>query len=198
MGGGNSAGQAAVHLSRYAKRVVLIIRGPENSGMSQYLIDQMAAIENIEVRLSSSISEVRGETHLTGATLTGPDGSEELDVAALFVFIGQQPRTEWLEGTVERDTGGFVLTGQNLLEDGKRKNPTGWGLDREPFLLESSLPGRLRGRRRATSVRQAHRQRGRRGRHGGAVRAPVPGVRAGWADDARGPARDPDLRRGAG
>jgi len=141
MGGGNSAGQAAVHLSRYAKRVLLIIRGAENSGMSQYLIDQMAAIENIEVRLSSSITEVRGETHLTGATLTGPEGSEELDVAALFIFIGQQPRTEWLEGTVERDTGGFVLTGQNLLEDGKRKNPTGWGLNREPFLLESSMPG---------------------------------------------------------
>ena len=141
MGGGNSAGQAAVHLSRYAKRVSLIIRGAENSGMSQYLIDQMAAIENIEVRLSSSITEVRGETHLTGATLTGPEGSEELDVAALFIFIGQQPRTEWLEGTVERDTGGFVLTGQNLLEDGKRKNPIGWGLNREPFLLESSMPG---------------------------------------------------------
>ncbi|HKO32762.1 MAG TPA: FAD-dependent oxidoreductase [Candidatus Limnocylindria bacterium] len=141
MGGGNSAGQAAVHLSRYAKRVILLIRGAENSGMSQYLIDQMAAIENIEVRLSSSITEVRGDTHLTGATLNGPDGSEELDLAALFVFIGQQPRTEWLEGTVERDTGGFVLTGQNLLEDGKRKNPAGWGLNREPFLLESSMPG---------------------------------------------------------
>jgi thioredoxin reductase (NADPH) len=141
MGGGNSAGQAAVHLSRYAKRVILMIRGAENSGMSQYLIDQMAAIENIEVRLSSSIAEVRGETHLTGATLTGPDGSEELQLAALFIFIGQQPRTEWLEGTVERDTGGFVLTGPNLLEDGKRKNPTGWGLNREPFLLESSMPG---------------------------------------------------------
>ena len=139
LGGGNSAGQAAVHLSRYAKRVILVIRGPENSGMSQYLIDQMAAIPNIEVRLSSSITEVRGETHLAGATLTGPDGPEELDVAALFVFIGQQPRTDWLEGTVLRDQGGFVLTGQNLLEDGK--NPAGWGLNREPFLLESSMPG---------------------------------------------------------
>ncbi len=79
--------------------------------MSQYLIDQMAAITNIEVRLSSSITEVRGETHLSGATLTGPDGAEELDLAALFIFIGQQPRTEWLEGTVLRDSGGFVLTG---------------------------------------------------------------------------------------
>jgi thioredoxin reductase (NADPH) len=140
VGGGNSAGQAAVYLSRYATRVLLIIRSPENSGMSQYLIDQMAAIENIEVRLNSSISEVRGESHLTGATLTGAETSEELDLAALFIFIGQQPRTEWLEGTVERDSGGFVLTGQSLLEDG-RKKPTGWGLNREPFLLESSMPG---------------------------------------------------------
>jgi thioredoxin reductase (NADPH) len=139
LGGGNSAGQAAVYLSRYATRVLLIIRGPENSGMSQYLIDQMAAIPNIEVRLSSSITEVRGETHLAGATLTGPEGPEELDVAALFVFIGQQPRTEWLEGTVLRDAGGFVLTGSSLLQDGKL--PPGWGLHREPFLLESSMPG---------------------------------------------------------
>jgi thioredoxin reductase (NADPH) len=144
LGGGNSAGQAAVYLSRYATRVLLIIRGPENSGMSQYLIDQMAAIKNIEVRLSSSITEVRGETHLSGVTLTGPDGSEELDLAALFIFIGQQPRTEWLEGTILRDSGGFVVTGGNLQEEAgkaKGKNPSGWGLAREPFLLESSMPG---------------------------------------------------------
>jgi len=141
VGGGNSAGQAAVYLSRYATRVLLVIRGPENSGMSQYLIDQMAAIPNIEVRLSSAITEVRGETHLAGATLTGPEGPEELNVAALFIFIGQQPRTEWLEGSVVRDTGGFVLTGQSLLEEDGKKNPSGWGLKREPFLLESSMPG---------------------------------------------------------
>jgi thioredoxin reductase (NADPH) len=107
--------------------------------MSQYLIDQMAAIPNIEVRLSSAITEVRGESHLAGATLTGPEGPEDLDVAALFIFIGQQPRTEWLEGTVLRDAGGFVLTGPSLLQDGKL--PSGWGLNREPFLLESSMPG---------------------------------------------------------
>jgi thioredoxin reductase (NADPH) len=139
VGGGNSAGQAAVHLSRFAKRVLVIIRGPENSGMSQYLIDQMAAIENIEVRTSSSITEVHGDTHLAGATLTGPEGPEPLKVAALFIFIGQQPRTEWLEGSVLRDKGGFVITGASLLQDGKP--PPGWGLTREPFLLESSLPG---------------------------------------------------------
>jgi thioredoxin reductase (NADPH) len=139
VGGGNSAGQAAVYLSRFAKKVLLVIRGGQNSGMSQYLIDQMAAIENIQVRLSSSVTEVRGDTHLAGATITGPEGPEDADVTALFIFIGQQPRTEWLEGTVLRDPGGFVLTGANLLEDGRP--PAGWGLNREPFLLESSMPG---------------------------------------------------------
>jgi thioredoxin reductase (NADPH) len=139
VGGGNSAGQAAVHLSRFAKRVVLVLRGPENSGMSQYLIDQMAAIENIEVRTNSSITEVEGDTHLSGATLTGPQGPEPLPVAALFIFIGQQPRTEWLEGSVLRNQGGFVLTGSSLMEDGKP--PAGWGMTRQPYLLESSMPG---------------------------------------------------------
>jgi thioredoxin reductase (NADPH) len=139
VGGGNSAGQAAVHLSRYATRVLLIVRGGAMSGMSQYLIDQIAAVPNIEVRLSSSVSEVRGETHLTGARITGPEGEEDVGVAALFIFIGQQPRTEWLEGSVLRDQGGFVLTGQSLVEDGKP--PAGWGLIRQPFLLESSMPG---------------------------------------------------------
>jgi thioredoxin reductase (NADPH) len=139
VGGGNSAGQAAVYLSRYATRVLLIVRTGELSGMSQYLIEQMAAIPNIELRLSSTVTEVRGEGHLSGATVTGPEGPEELQLAAIFVFIGQQPRTEWLEGTVLRDSGGFVLTGSRLSEDGKP--PAGWGLNREPFLLESSLPG---------------------------------------------------------
>jgi len=139
VGGGNSAGQAAVYLSRYATRVLLIVRTGELSGMSQYLIEQMAAIPNIELRLSSSVTEVRGEGHLSGVTVTGPEGPEEIALAALFVFIGQQPRTEWLEGTVLREPGGFVLSGTALLQDGKQ--PAGWGLDREPFLLESSLPG---------------------------------------------------------
>ena len=72
-------------------------------------------------------------------SVTGPGGDEDLPLAAVFVFIGQQPRTDWLEGIVVRDPGGFVLTGAQLLEDGKR--PAGWSLDRDPFLLESSLPG---------------------------------------------------------
>jgi thioredoxin reductase (NADPH) len=139
VGGGNSAGQAAVYLSRYAKRVLLLVRTGELSGMSQYLIEQMAAIPNIELRLSSTVTEVRGEGHLSGATVTGPEGPEELQLAAIFVFIGQRPRTEWLEGTVLRDSGGFVLTGPMLSEEGKP--PSRWGLSRQPFLLESSMPG---------------------------------------------------------
>lgn len=139
VGGGNSAGQAAVHLSRYATRVYLMVRGEALSQMSQYLIDQMEAIPNIEICTQTEVSEVRGETHLTGVSVEAPDGGRDLDLAAMFVFIGQQPRTEWLEGVVMRDDGGFVLTGQSLLTEGKP--PPGWGLSREPFLLESSLPG---------------------------------------------------------
>jgi thioredoxin reductase (NADPH) len=140
MGGGNSAGQAAVYLARFARRVLLMVRGEDLvSSMSQYLIEQMEAIPNIELRLSSSVTEVRGDKHLSGVTVTGPEGPETMDLAALFVFIGQQPRTEWLEGTVLRDPGGFVLTGSMLTEGGKP--PAGWSVDREPYLLESSLPG---------------------------------------------------------
>jgi len=139
VGGGNSAGQAAVYLSRFAKRVVLMVRTPALSGMSQYLIDQLGACPNVEVRYETSVTAAHGEGHLASLSVTGPKGDEELPVAAVFVFIGQQPRTEWLEGIVIRDPGGFVLTGAQLLEEGKR--PAGWGLDRDPFLLESSMPG---------------------------------------------------------
>ncbi len=139
VGGGNSAGQAAVYLSRFAKSVVLMVRTPELSGMSQYLIDQMAAIPNIETRFSTSVTGVRGEGHLAAITIKGRDQEEELELAAVFVFIGQQPRTDWLEGIVLRDPAGFVITGSALIESGKP--PAGWGIDREPFLLESSIPG---------------------------------------------------------
>ena len=138
-GGGNSAGQAAVYLSRFATRVVLMVRTPALSGMSQYLVDQIAACPNVEVRYETSITAAHGEGHLAAVSVKGPGGDEELPLAAVFVFIGQQPRTDWLEGIVVRDPGGFVLTGAQLLEDGKR--PEGWSLDRDPFLLESSLPG---------------------------------------------------------
>ncbi|HJT63288.1 MAG TPA: FAD-dependent oxidoreductase [Candidatus Limnocylindria bacterium] len=143
VGGGNSAGQAAVYLARFAKRVLLMVRTAELSSMSQYLIDQIAAVPNIEVRYRTRITACTGEGHLASATLKcesdeGEPTSETLPLSALFVFIGQQPRTEWLPEEVIRDEAGFIPTGPAVLVDGKR--PPGWP-DRDPFLLESSLPG---------------------------------------------------------
>jgi thioredoxin reductase (NADPH) len=144
VGGGNSAGQAAVYLARFAKRVLLMVRTPELSSMSQYLIDQIADTPNIEVRYQTQVTAcVAGEGHLASATLTCQAGeaeptSEELPLSALFVFIGQQPRTEWVPDDISRDEGGFIPTGTAILVDGRR--PAGWP-DRDPFLLESSLPG---------------------------------------------------------
>lgn len=142
VGGGNSAGQAAVYLARFAKRVVMLVRGDGLvRTMSQYLIEQIESIDNIEVRVSSTLAGLAGNGHLTGVTVSGPAGSEELPLSALFVFIGQRPRTDWLGEEVMREETGFVLTGPTLLVDGKR--PPGWGMTREPYLLESSVPGVL-------------------------------------------------------
>jgi thioredoxin reductase (NADPH) len=140
IGGGNSAGQAAVYLSRFAARVHLVVRGPNlGGGMSQYLVDQIGAIPNIQVRTGTSLAAVDGDTRLTGVRLRTPDGDCDVALSALFVTIGQRPRTDWLEDVVERDAAGFVLTGAALTANGKP--PAGWGLDREPLLLESSVPG---------------------------------------------------------
>jgi thioredoxin reductase (NADPH) len=141
MGGGNSAGQAAVYLSRFAGRVHIIIRGADlAAGMSQYLVDQIAAIPSIEVHTRTTLEAVEGEgQRLSCVRLGTPDGEQVLPLAALFVTIGQRPRTDWLEGTVERDAAGFVLTGAAVLHDGKP--PAGWTPGREPLLLESSVPG---------------------------------------------------------
>ncbi len=140
MGGGNSAGQAAVYLARFAKRVNLILRGESlAAGMSQYLVDQIEALPNVEVRTGSSLAAVEGDGRLAGIRLKTSAGEEEVPVSALFVTIGQRPRTDWLEGSVERDATGFVLTGAALSTDGKP--PAGWGIDRDPLLLEASIPG---------------------------------------------------------
>ena len=133
IGSGNSAGQAAVHLARYAKRVHLVVRGGDlGAGMSAYLVDQLGELGNVEVHLKADATALRGESHLAGATFSTPDGELDLALDAMFIFIGQQPRTAWLDGIVARDERGFVLTGPNV---------PGWTLGREPFFLESSLPG---------------------------------------------------------
>jgi thioredoxin reductase (NADPH) len=136
IGAGNSAGQAAVHLARYASRVHVVVRGQGiESSMSAYLVDQLHALDNVEVRVTCEVRAFHGTDHLERATFIAPDGELELELAAAFVFIGQQPRTGWLEGLVARDERGFILTGGDV--DAAK----GWNLDRAPFLLESSIPG---------------------------------------------------------
>ena len=142
VGAANSAGQAAVFLSRHAQRVTMLCRSDTlERSMSHYLVQQIGEIPNIDVRLTTEVTEVEGIDHLEGLTLCDTrSGTQETAAASyLFVFIGAEPRTEWLEGVVARDERGFVLTGPDLLTNGRR--PRGWGLDRDPYYLEASAPG---------------------------------------------------------
>jgi thioredoxin reductase (NADPH) len=142
VGGANSAGQAAVFFAQHARSVQLLVRAPSlESSMSSYLIEQIDGIPAIQVRTCTSVAEVAGTDHLEGLTLLDARSGEREGVRAdhLFVFIGAAPRTDWLDGIVVRDERGFVRTGPALLEDGAR--PQGWTLDRDPYFLESSVPG---------------------------------------------------------
>jgi thioredoxin reductase (NADPH) len=142
VGGANSAGQAAVFFSHVAKSVTLVVRGDSlERSMSSYLIQQVEAIDNVSVRLCTTVEEAHGDGHLEALTLLHtPSGvSERVDTSHAFVFIGAQPRTDWLGGTLERDDRGFVLTGPDLIVD--RERPRGWPLDRDPWPLEASIPG---------------------------------------------------------
>jgi thioredoxin reductase (NADPH) len=142
IGGANSAGQAALFFSHLAKSVTLVVRGASlDLSMSHYLIEQLQAIDNVIVRLETVINEAHGDGHLEALTLQHlPSGSaERVDTSHAFVFIGAQPRTDWLSGTLERDERGFLLTGPDLIVD--RQRPRGWPLDRDPWPLEGSIPG---------------------------------------------------------
>lgn len=142
VGAGNSAGQAAMYFSRYARTVYMVVRGDSlTKSMSQYLVDQIEATPNITVLTFTEVMGVHGEGHLEAVTLVNNQTREtqKYDAAALFVFIGAQPRTDWLAGVVERDEHGFIYTGNDLIRDGKP--PKGWQIDRPPFLLEASVPG---------------------------------------------------------
>jgi thioredoxin reductase (NADPH) len=142
VGGANSAGQAAVFFSRYARTVRMLVRGPSlEASMSHYLIEQIAQIPNIEVRTCTSVHEVQGDGHLERVVLRDAVSgvTEVLPASHVFVFIGATPHTDWLDGVVARDERGFLPTGPELLADGRR--PAGWSLDRDPYFLESSLPG---------------------------------------------------------
>lgn len=142
IGGANSAGQAAMHFSKFADKVVMLVRGKSlAASMSHYLIEQIEKTPRIEVWTQSKLAEVHGESRLTGITVhcetTGT--REKLPASSLFIFIGALPRTEWLAGLIERDERGFILSGPDLLRDGKR--PESWTLDRDPLLLETNIPG---------------------------------------------------------
>ncbi|MDO8189531.1 FAD-dependent oxidoreductase [Conexibacter sp. JD483] len=137
IGGANSAGQAAVYFASYAKQVTMLVRGASlETSMSHYLIEQLAALPNVDVRTGTQAIGAEGEDdHLARLTIRGPDGSETTEqVDACFVFIGAAPRTDWLEGVVTRDQRGFILAGPEV-------KGNGWPLARDPFLLETSVPG---------------------------------------------------------
>ncbi len=142
IGGANSAGQAAMYFSKYARRVVMVVRGDSlAASMSQYLIDQIKQTENIHVEYNTQVTEVHGEERLEAITFHCAVSGETTQVPAssLFIFIGAVPHTEWLDGMVERDERGFIISGPELMHDGKR--PRGWTLDRDPGLLETNVPG---------------------------------------------------------
>lgn len=142
IGGANSAGQAAMYFSKHAARVVMLVRRPSLSAtMSQYLIDQISRTPNIEVVTSSRVSEVHGTERLEAISIHCGDSNEisRVPATSLYVFIGAEPRTDWLAGVVERDERGFILTGADIAHDGKR--PRGWPLDRDPYWMETSVPG---------------------------------------------------------
>jgi thioredoxin reductase (NADPH) len=142
VGGANSAGQAAMNFSRYAERVVMLVRGESLAAtMSQYLIDQIKETSNIQVWAHASVAEVHGGMRLEEISVLCSDTNkvERVPANSVFIFIGALPRTDWLGDLVERDDRGFLLTGPDLIRNGER--PKGWTLDRDPFLLETNVPG---------------------------------------------------------
>ena len=142
VGGANSAGQGAMFFSRYAKQVTVLVRGPSlAASMSRYLIDRIEDAKNVDVLSNTVVASVHGQGRLEGITLADAGSGDTREVAAdaMFIFIGSAPRTEVVAGLVERDAQGFILTGRDLLVDGKW--PKTWTANRDPFLFETSVPG---------------------------------------------------------
>ncbi len=142
VGGANSAGQAALLFSRYARRVIMLVRGASLAAtMSQYLVDRIAGAANIQVLPGSVVRRVAGNGRLESIEVEdSPTGeTRALAADAMFIFVGSTPRSGIVANLLERDEQGFILTGPDLLRGGKR--PKGWTLDRDPFLLEASVPG---------------------------------------------------------
>ena len=142
IGGANSAGQGAMYFSRYATHVTMLVRGDSLARtMSQYLINQIEKTPNIRVQNCAQVVKVHGEKRLEAIDILDAktDKVETVPATSLFIFIGAEPCTDWLQGVVERDDHGFILSGPDLIREGKR--PAGWKLERDPMLLETSVPG---------------------------------------------------------
>ena len=143
VGGANSASQAALSFARYARKVTMLIRDASlgQGAASQYLVDRIADTANIEVLPCTEVAAVHGEGRLEAVDVVAGDAREprRLEAAAMFIFIGSTPRSELGAGVVERDATGFILTGPDLRVDGRL--PRSWPLERDPFLLETSVPG---------------------------------------------------------
>ena len=142
VGGANSAGQAAINFAGYAEKVVMIIRRESLAAtMSQYLIDQIKKTPNIEVWPQTQVAELHGDQHLEEISVycSTTKKTDRVPAKSIFIYIGALPRTDWLGDLVQRDARGFILSGPDLLRDGKR--PQGWTIERDPSLLESSVPG---------------------------------------------------------
>jgi len=142
VGGANSAGQAAMYFSKFARHVTMLVRGHSLSdSMSQYLENQIAATKNIEVRLNCSVIAVEGADRCERITIQNNKtcATEGVPASALLIYAGAVPRTDWLAGVVERDEQGYLISGQHLMLEGKR--PSGWTANRDPFYLETSVPG---------------------------------------------------------
>jgi thioredoxin reductase (NADPH) len=142
VGGANSAGQAAMNFSKYARRVIMLVRGNSLAvSMSKYLIDEIGQTPKIEVQYGTRVVAIDGKDRLESLSIecTATKTVDTVAASSLFIFIGALPRTDWLNGVIERDANGFILTGPDLMKDGK--HPRGWPLDRDPGLLETSIPG---------------------------------------------------------
>jgi thioredoxin reductase (NADPH) len=142
VGGANSAGQAAVYFSQFARSVTMLVRADSlQKSMSQYLIDQIRELPNIKVETNAEVVEVHGNGHLESITIVNQatDSLRTESTSALFIFIGAVPCTGWLRGLLPMDERGYLLTGSMLPRDGDR--PKGWKEDRDPFIFESVIPG---------------------------------------------------------
>jgi thioredoxin reductase (NADPH) len=138
VGGANSAGQAAVHFAQYSKKVIMLVRADSlEKGMSQYLVDQIEALPNIEVRTRTEVIDACGDTHLEAVRLKNPEGELEEEASGLFIFVGGEPKTDWLPPAILRESKGFVLSGPDL----NMTDHFHWTLERPPYLLETSVPG---------------------------------------------------------